>query len=275
MSDTTVLYHDDADGFTAAWAAWKKLGGSADYVPFGHGEGLPDELGQTVYCLDFCPKHGALRKLLDAGKRVVVIDHHKSAWEDIQAVSGDGRFSSVFSFIHSAAMLAWLHFQPDTTAPWLVTLVQDRDLWLHKEPFTHEINAWLAIQPHTFTRWDELAAGLILPMSHFLGLTASAVEHGRTLLASRDRAVARMVLGARTVTIAGHAVMAANAPFHQSEVAGILAAGKPFGAAWYAANGTVRWSLRSTPDGLDVSEVARRYGGGGHARAAGFECPTV
>jgi phosphoesterase RecJ-like protein len=29
-------------------------------------------------------------------------------------------------------------------------------------------------------------------------------------------------------------------------------------------------SLRSTSGAIDVSEIARRHGGGGHARAAGF-----
>lgn len=39
-----------------------------------------------------------------------------------------------------------------------------------------------------------------------------------------------------------------------------------FGAAW-----AVR--LRSMDGGVDVSAVARGYGGGGHAHAAGFKLP--
>lgn len=33
------------------------------------------------------------------------------------------------------------------------------------------------------------------------------------------------------------------------------------------------FGLRATDDGLDVSEVAKQYGGGGHAKAAGFKVP--
>ena len=33
------------------------------------------------------------------------------------------------------------------------------------------------------------------------------------------------------------------------------------------------FSLRSTDDGLDVSEIATAYGGGGHRAAAGFSVP--
>jgi len=30
------------------------------------------------------------------------------------------------------------------------------------------------------------------------------------------------------------------------------------------------FSLRSTDEGMDVSEIAKQYGGGGHAHASGF-----
>jgi nanoRNase/pAp phosphatase (c-di-AMP/oligoRNAs hydrolase) len=33
------------------------------------------------------------------------------------------------------------------------------------------------------------------------------------------------------------------------------------------------FSLRSTEEGLDVSEIAKLYGGGGHKHAAGFKVP--
>lgn len=36
----------------------------------------------------------------------------------------------------------------------------------------------------------------------------------------------------------------------------------------------VRYSLRSVEGGIDVSEIAKLYGGGGHPCAAGFETKT-
>lgn len=41
---------------------------------------------------------------------------------------------------------------------------------------------------------------------------------------------------------------------------------------WDTPNGRV-FSLRSTEDGPDVSEIAKSYGGGGHKNAAGFQMP--
>ncbi len=37
------------------------------------------------------------------------------------------------------------------------------------------------------------------------------------------------------------------------------------------ADGKRQWSLRSRDNGIDVSEVSKKYGGGGHAHASGYE----
>jgi nanoRNase/pAp phosphatase (c-di-AMP/oligoRNAs hydrolase) len=49
-----------------------------------------------------------------------------------------------------------------------------------------------------------------------------------------------------------------------------MAQGQPFAACyWDTEEGRV-FGLRAADDGVDVSEIAKEYGGGGHAKAAGF-----
>ena len=52
-----------------------------------------------------------------------------------------------------------------------------------------------------------------------------------------------------------------------------MAQGEPFAACYWDTEGARVFSLRSADDGLDVSEIAKQYGGGGHVRAAGFSVP--
>ena len=53
--DILVLYHDDADGFGAAWAAWRKVGDAARYHAVNYGWPAPDCRGiKLLYILDFC-----------------------------------------------------------------------------------------------------------------------------------------------------------------------------------------------------------------------------
>jgi hypothetical protein len=75
----------------------------------------------------------------------------------------------------------------------------------------------------------------------------------------------------REMVIGGHRVPVANLPYTMSSDAGHeMAEGHPFAACyWDTPKGRV-FSLRSGNDGIDVSEVAKQYGGGGHRNASGF-----
>jgi nanoRNase/pAp phosphatase (c-di-AMP/oligoRNAs hydrolase) len=56
-----------------------------------------------------------------------------------------------------------------------------------------------------------------------------------------------------------------------SELVGRLADGHPFAASWFQrTDGKFVYSLRVRDGDFDVSEFAKQFGGGGHAKAAGF-----
>jgi hypothetical protein len=104
---------------------------------------------------------------------------------------------------------------------------------------------------------------------------ADLIREGSAVLRYQQQQVDFLCKHAREIELGGHRILAANTPVLQSEVAGKLAEGRPFGACWYdAEDGKRRWSLRSRDGGVDVSEVARFFGGGGHRNAAGFEAPA-
>ena len=73
------------------------------------------------------------------------------------------------------------------------------------------------------------------------------------------------------MTIAGYSVPVLNAPYFWSSDAGyIMGEHERFAACyWDTPEGRV-FSLRSADNGLDVSEIAKLFGGGGHPHAAGF-----
>jgi nanoRNase/pAp phosphatase (c-di-AMP/oligoRNAs hydrolase) len=74
------------------------------------------------------------------------------------------------------------------------------------------------------------------------------------------------------VMLDNYKIMAANTSLVHGEVAAKLAQTNPFGLSWYKReDGKIVHSLRSTNDGIDVSAIAYRHGGGGHPHAAGFE----
>jgi oligoribonuclease NrnB/cAMP/cGMP phosphodiesterase (DHH superfamily) len=53
----------------------------------------------------------------------------------------------------------------------------------------------------------------------------------------------------------------------------IMGKGEPFAACYWDTPGWRVFSLRSEDGAQDVSEVAAKFGGGGHKHAAGFKLP--
>ena len=80
--EIVVIYHGKCpDGFGGAYAAWKKFGDTATYLPADHGDAPPEGLeGREVYLVDFCYEIAEqMERLARTAKRLVVLDHHESA----------------------------------------------------------------------------------------------------------------------------------------------------------------------------------------------------
>ena len=77
---------------------------------------------------------------------------------------------------------------------------------------------------------------------------------------------------ARMGQIAGYQVPIVNAPAHiGSELLHQLSDGHPFAAAYEDKPERRTWQLRSGGEhAIDVSEIAQKFGGGGHKNASGF-----
>ena len=77
-----VIYHADCiDGFGAAYAAWRKFGDAARYLPMHHGDPWQPEdfADQIVYILDFSFPPPQLTALARSARAVTQLDHHASA----------------------------------------------------------------------------------------------------------------------------------------------------------------------------------------------------
>jgi nanoRNase/pAp phosphatase (c-di-AMP/oligoRNAs hydrolase) len=55
-----------------------------------------------------------------------------------------------------------------------------------------------------------------------------------------------------------------------SDAGNLLAQDEPFAVCYWDDREKRVFSLRSVAQGVDVSEIARAFGGGGHRQAAGF-----
>lgn len=279
------IYHGNcADGFGAAWAVRHALGDDVEFLAGHYGHDAPDVTGRDVILVDFSYKLDVLHELSFTANSILILDHHKSAQEDLiglevvkEKLGYDGFFNelgpfcvsqnkplvgALFDMERSGAMLAWDFFH-DEPAPDLIKHIQDRDLWRFELPGTKEIQAAVFSYPYDFAIWDEL----ILERS-----TESLYKEGVALMRKHMKDVNELIRSAahRTV-IAGYDVPLLNAPyFFSSEAGNIMSKDEPFAACYYETSKGRTYSLRSQVSGVDVSVIAGLFGGGGHKNAAGF-----
>lgn len=263
-----VIYHGNcADGFSAAWCFWRKYGEACDYLAGVYQQEPPDVTGRAVYLVDFSYKRSVVLRMLEQASHIVLIDHHKTALEDLAGIESE-KFSTFTDLNRSGATLAWDFLFPGEDRPLLLGHVEDRDLWRFKLPGTREIQAFVFSHEYTFEQWDRLmSAGQV----ELLQMTAA----GAAIERKHHKDVAELVgVCKRRMVIGGHEVPVASLPYTLvSDAAHAMAQGEPFAACyWDTAEGRV-FGLRAADDGLDVSDVAKQYGGGGHAKAAGFKVP--
>jgi len=257
------IYHGNcADGFGAAWVVRQALP-DADFYAGTYQTPPPDVTGRQVVMVDFSYKRPVLLDMAAKAESILILDHHKSAAEDL--VDLPDNVMAVFDMEFSGAMLAWQHFFPGTVPPRLIEHIQDRDLWRFAIPGTREIMSSVFSYPYEFDVWDQLITRDIATLqSEGMAIDRKFQKDMLELLKGMTR---RMVIG-------GISVPVANLPYTFSSEAGhLMAQGEPFAACyWDTPNGRV-FSLRSSDVGQDVSAVAKLYGGGGHRNAAGFSVP--
>ncbi|PIU98323.1 hypothetical protein COS61_02025 [Candidatus Wolfebacteria bacterium CG03_land_8_20_14_0_80_40_12] len=261
-----VLYHNDLDGFGAAWAAWKKFGGEANYFPVDYGKPASKGLkNKDIYMLDFCFPRKELKSLLKNNKKLIIIDHHISRKEDIK-ISTD----FIWDVNHSSCVLSWNYFHSGKKTPKLLKYVESIDLWNLKMPFTREITIILKTKPNDFNLWDKIAVGLQNKRFFF-----NFLKEGKIMTNLIDKAVKEIVLTSEEVIFEKKKAAAVNSPIFCSEIGHYLIkkSKRPIAIIWSANSGNIRVHLRSAKK-TDVSLLAKKFGGGGHRAAAGFYLKT-
>ena len=274
MLNKLILYHANCwDGFCAAWLL-RKVFPDCEVVPVQYGQEPPDVTGRDVWIVDFSYKRDVLLGMKAKAVGILVIDHHKTAQAEL-----DGLDWCLFDMNKSGARLTWellwdngfINGQFNAAIisrdfpPWLVRYTEDRDLWRWKLKDSREITTGLRSYPLDFEVWDDFDVNYGMWME-------SLFTDGKAIMRAEAIMIKNHVEHSHTIWLAGHCVPSVNATVLFSDIAGQLAEDAPFGVAWFVRDdGKVQFSLRSRKDGVDVSSIARKYGGGGHVAASGFE----
>jgi len=255
-----VIYHADCtDGFGAAYSAWKLLGNRADYHACKHGTPPPDVKGKNVVILDFSFDNATTKKMIEDANTLLVIDHHKSAMVELHDIS-----NTKFDMTKSGAMLSWEFFHPGKEPPKFIRYIQDRDLWIWELEYSKEFSAAFDMVPFEFEEFEKFEDSSVFD---------DACKRGSYILAYSKTVVKKVCEKAVKRKYKEKDVLVVNSSHWMSEIGARLAPDCDFAVIWYYDHDDrmIKVSLRSFHDKIDVSEIAKEFGGGGHKKASGFQ----
>jgi len=265
-TECVVIHHRNCfDGVAAAWVVDQYLKrvypGSIDvtYVPADYGDTPPDVKGKRVFIVDFSYPRPILEQMLLEADSLLVLDHHKTSAEAL-----NGFAHAVFDMDRSGVGIAWDWFNAGVPRPWLVNCIEDRDIhWPHKLPLTKEQMAFIATVPMKVELYQELSC------HHPEEIKARGEHILKYITNYGHKAIEHAVMR----EIGGYAFWVINVSYQNcSDHLDLMMGVKQVDAAAYFflhGNGKWQFGLRSRGD-FDVSEVAKKYGGGGHKNASGF-----
>lgn len=272
-----VIYHKaDFDGIFCREIVRKALGDTAEYLGWDYGDPIPAvEPGREVVMVDISVDG------LMTHPRLTWIDHHKSAIAKFsQAIPGE-RIDGV-----AACRLAWQYYFGPTplptkqdyidrkvVEPYAVQLAGEYDIWDKRNPEAELFQHGLRSQPLTDDIWAALLSVKAAP------ILSTLLQQARCLAYSSAEANASLMRDvAFDLNWEGLRFLAINKPHGNSRT---FAAGvKPEHDAlltFYWLRNKWRVSLYHAPHrtDLDLSQIAVKYGGGGHRGACGFEGKTL
>lgn len=270
MINTLCFHHNDPDGHASGAIVRYALQENVLLIESDYDTtSIPWEKVEQVdriIVVDFSfPKEDMLR--LANEREFIWIDHHKSAMLEFEEIGKE--WGGIRDLSEAACVLTWKYFFPDKPAPRAVVLIGDRDIWRWAEADTGGFNESLYNQDH-HAQNDALWNLLFEDDQATLDRMIKEGQWLRNInLANID-----LLMKGRSfeVRFERHNALAINAV----GTGDIGNYGRDLGyEIVYCYRDEMQTEGLSTvvtlfSDKVDVSVIAKKYGGGGHAGAAGF-----
>jgi oligoribonuclease NrnB/cAMP/cGMP phosphodiesterase (DHH superfamily) len=288
------FHHDDADGMCAGyWVASSVIINDREYYndkpefyEMNYRKKFPIEIirhNEQVYIVDFSISPDEMSQLLKITRNVTWIDHHKTAIEkykdfdqEIRGLRYDGISACMLTYCYVKHMTVGgegdiKKFDKSMTndAPMFTKYIADSDVFDFKYGDDTR-NFFTALKAYDFgptsEKWEDFAK-----ISNY---EMKMIEEGR-VISSYKKALAKDYLNLGFETLfEGHRCFAVNYGYSGIGFFDSLPEGLYDAFISFAFDGT-QHVVSMYSKKVDVSYIAKKYGGGGHKMAAGFQCEKL
>lgn len=270
------FYHkSDLDGHCSG-AIVKYFNPECELIGVEYGDMCPIEtigLRESVFIVDFSWPMADLLEIRKQG-RLVWIDHHKSAIDQYEYwLRTEQRLPimGLRDISKAACELTWGYFIQEPL-PEVVRLLGRYDVWDHKDekvlPFQMGIRLETTSPEENFKLWQEL-----FQLKKDSPDIKNIISRGEIILEYQKQCDKRNYdRNLLEIDFDGVTVPCLNSSGGSEKFLDTLK-DVPFGILFHRTKDKWVVSLRS--ENIDVSLIAKRYGGGGHKGAAGFTCEKL
>lgn len=293
-----VFYHLDDDGKCAGY--WVKKSNKLkddynnEYFKINYGMDFPInsiKKDEIVYIVDYSISPNEMDELLKITKNVIWIDHHKSAIEKysgydkkIAGLRYDGMAGCMLTYIY-------LNYMTDKTgriinefdptfakaAPWFTKLIADYDVWAFKYgKITRNFQKGFELYPRDPEEkiWEELLYEEITGIDEKgilrLNILDKIINKGEIIISYRKRMMAEYCKNKGfEAELDKYKCFAVNMAMINSDDFVIDNVDDYDVLIGFSFDGE-KWAYSLRSEKVDCSELASKYGGGGHKGAAGF-----
>jgi oligoribonuclease NrnB/cAMP/cGMP phosphodiesterase (DHH superfamily) len=288
------FYHRDMDGKCAAAIVyhsqvWMHQDGVTALTPEMIDIDYKDTIdlktihpNEQIWIVDFSFKPEVMEELLKITKAITWIDHHKTAMEYKYSIELEGIRDNNFS----GCELTWKFLYPDIPMPRIVEMLGRYDVWDFSKYGNklNELQAGIRLFDHNpendnWKKWLNTKREINEIFGGAEGILLDGLEvllnYGTIALKYRTNQASSLIKAWSFFTeFEGYKAICCNAGSVSSQLFDSVKEDYdlmiPFifdGKQW-----TV--SLYTKKD-IDCSEIAKKYGGGGHKQAAGFQCKEL
>lgn len=287
-----ILYHKNCfDGICAVWVyrRWLEqnkisLDDTFKFIGMNYSNAtIPEECKNSrVLILDYCFSQETTNELCQKAKSVLIIDHHETSKNitlNSSPLPSSTSVSSNGSLIHdiqrSGCQLTFDTFFPGQKRPLIVDYIGNRDIWKWDLlPFEKEITSYIYNFPETLetietleSQWD----------------TQKYIDFGSILVKARDQDIQKISKNFNKAILSvddqKYNILVGDCSWmFRSDVGNYVCQKENCDFVllytYYFNTQTFSISLRGN-DKVDLSEVAKKFGGGGHKNASAFSSQNL
>lgn len=286
-----IIHHYDLDGRASA-AIIKSIYSEAKTYEINYGEEIPweDIKDNDVYIVDFSFELEDMKRALKEAKSLTWIDHHLSAIKKLDSISDQIQGLRDIEETYAGCELTWQYMCFDEPMPRVINLLGRYDVHDYADPtvlpFQYAMRTKETDPKNAMNLWINLLNNQDDPGEiDFLELekenmVEDIIEEGRPIERFiENRNLEFVKNNAVCVILSGYKFLAVNTYLDNSNaLEKVFTAGKwDAMMVFYRKSGG--WSVSmyngDHATAVDCSEVAKKYGGGGHKDAAGFLCEKL